>query len=70
MGATAGLLRFGKAMRVIFGFRLEIAASAAGIEESAALDATDEALAAQLLRPGTDAEHYDFMHALIQRFLS
>jgi class 3 adenylate cyclase len=51
------------------GFRLETVAAVAGLEESAALDAVDEALEAQLVRPGDRAEHYDFTHALIRHTL-
>ncbi|MEX2245332.1 MAG: AAA family ATPase [Dehalococcoidia bacterium] len=51
------------------GFRFQTVAAVAGIDEDAALDAIDEALASQLLRPGSDAEHYDFMHALIRHTL-
>lgn len=50
-------------------FRFDIAASVAGLEETAALDAVDEALAAQLLRPGGEADSYDFTHALIRHTL-
>jgi len=50
-------------------FPFDIAASVAGLEEAAALDAVDESLAVQLLRPGADADTYDFTHALIRHTL-
>ena len=50
-------------------FPFDIAASVAGLEETAALDAVDESLAAQLLRPGGEADTYDFTHALIRHTL-
>jgi hypothetical protein len=50
-------------------FRFDVAAGAAGLEEAAALDALDEALAAQLLRPTGDVDAYDFTHALIRHTL-
>jgi tetratricopeptide (TPR) repeat protein len=50
-------------------FRFDIAASVAGLDETQALRAIDEALAAQLLRPGSDADSYDFTHALIRHTL-
>ena len=53
----------------IGGFRFDVAASVAGLEEMPALDALDEALAAQLLRPSGEVESYDFIHALIRHTL-
>jgi class 3 adenylate cyclase/tetratricopeptide (TPR) repeat protein len=50
-------------------FDLEVAAGAAGLEEVTALDALDEALEAQLLRPAGGADLYDFTHALIRHTL-
>ena len=50
-------------------FRFDIAASVAGLNEAQALSAVDEALAAQLLRPGNEADSYDFTHALIRHTL-
>jgi tetratricopeptide (TPR) repeat protein len=50
-------------------FPFDIAASVAGLEETAALDAVDESLAVQLLRPGGEADTYDFTHALIRHTL-
>jgi hypothetical protein len=50
-------------------FPFDIAASVARLEETAALDAVDESLAAQLLRPGGEADTYDFTHALIRHTL-
>ncbi len=51
------------------GFRFDVAASVAGLDDRAALDAVDEAFAAQLLRPSGDADTYDFTHALIRHTL-
>jgi class 3 adenylate cyclase/tetratricopeptide (TPR) repeat protein len=50
-------------------FRFEVAAGAGGLAEDAALDALDEALEAQLVRPTGEAEVYDFTHALIRHAL-
>ncbi len=50
-------------------FALEVAASVAGLDENAALAAVDEALEAQLLRPGPDAESFEFAHAVIRHTL-
>ncbi len=47
-------------------FRFEVARGAAGLEEMTALDALDETLEAQLLRPAGEADVYDFTHALIR----
>lgn len=50
-------------------FSFEVAAAAAAMDETTALAAVDEALTAQLLRPGTQAETFDFTHALIRHTL-
>src|SRR5262245_3408220 len=49
--------------------RFDIAAQVAGLEESAALDALDEALAAQLLKSTPDPHAYEFTHALVRHTL-
>ncbi|HME70521.1 MAG TPA: AAA family ATPase [Myxococcota bacterium] len=51
------------------GFRFEIAAAVADLDERAALDALDSALEAQLLCTTGDPEVYDFTHALIRHTL-
>jgi class 3 adenylate cyclase/tetratricopeptide (TPR) repeat protein len=51
------------------GFEFDLVARTAALPESAALDAIDEALDAQLLRPGASVEQYDFTHALIRHTL-
>ncbi len=50
-------------------FALEVAASVAELDENAALSSIDEALEAKLLRPGPDAESFDFTHAIIRHTL-
>ncbi len=50
-------------------FRLDVVAGAAGLAEDAALDAIDEALAAQLLDPAGASDSYAFAHALIRHTL-
>jgi class 3 adenylate cyclase/PAS domain-containing protein len=50
-------------------FRLDVAATVAGLDEAAALDAVDQALATQLLRPSEGADTYDFTHALVRHTL-
>ncbi len=50
-------------------FRFDVAAGVAGLDETAALDAVDEALAAQLLRPAGEPDACDFTHALIRHTL-
>ena len=50
-------------------FSFDVAAAVAELDEDAALTAVDEALDAQLLRPGTTAETFDFTHALIRHSL-
>ena len=61
------LLSVGSAFNGAFSF--EVAMSAAELDEQAALAALDEALEAQLLRPGANAETFDFTHALIRHTL-
>ena len=61
------LLNVGAAFKGEFAF--DVAASVAGLTDNAALGATDEALEAQLLRPGTGADNFDFTHALIRHSL-
>jgi class 3 adenylate cyclase/tetratricopeptide (TPR) repeat protein len=51
------------------GFNFEVARRVAGLEETAALDAVDEALEAQLLRPTAGADEYQFTHALVRHTL-
>lgn len=50
-------------------FRFQTVGAVAGLDEPATLDAIDEALAAQILRPAERADHYDFTHALIRHTL-
>jgi class 3 adenylate cyclase/tetratricopeptide (TPR) repeat protein len=50
-------------------FRFDVAAGAAGLDETVALDAVDEALGAQLLRATGEVDSYDFTHALIRHTL-
>jgi class 3 adenylate cyclase len=50
-------------------FSFEVASSAAQLSEQTALSAIDEALEAQLLRPGANSESFDFTHALIRHTL-
>jgi tetratricopeptide (TPR) repeat protein len=61
------LLSVGAAFNGAFSF--EVAAAVADLDESAALTAIDEALEAQLLRPGTHADSFDFSHAIIRHTL-
>src|SRR5262245_19742014 len=49
--------------------RFDIAAQVAGLEESAALDALDDVLAAQLLKSTADPHAYEFTHALVRHTL-
>ena len=51
------------------GFRFGIAASVAGLDDARALDAIDAALEAQLVRPGGEADSFDFVHANIRQTL-
>ena len=50
-------------------FSFDVAASAAQLDEDAALAALDEALEAQLLRSASGGETFDFTHAIIRRTL-
>jgi tetratricopeptide (TPR) repeat protein len=50
-------------------FRLDIVADVAGMDEAVALGAVDEALAAQLIRPGSQSEWFEFTHALFRHML-
>jgi DNA-binding CsgD family transcriptional regulator len=50
-------------------FRFDIAARVAEVEEPAALEAVDEALAAQVLRAGGERDTLDFTHALFRHTL-
>jgi class 3 adenylate cyclase len=50
-------------------FRFDIAAEAAGLEEAEGLDALDEALDAQVVRPTGEPDAYAFTHALIRSTL-
>jgi tetratricopeptide (TPR) repeat protein len=50
-------------------FQVGVAAQVAGLDEPAALNAVDDALRAQVLRPADSAERYDFTHALIRHTL-
>jgi predicted ATPase len=50
-------------------FSFDVAASAAQMDEDAALAAIDEALDAQLLRAGPNGETFDFTHAIIRHTL-
>jgi tetratricopeptide (TPR) repeat protein len=61
------LLTVGACFKGAFSF--EVAAAVADLDEDAALTAIDEALDAQLLRPGTTSEIFDFTHALIRHSL-
>ena len=61
------LLTVGSCFKGSFSF--EVAAAVAELDEDAALTALDEALDAQLLRPGVTAETFDFTHALIRHSL-
>ncbi len=50
-------------------FAFDIAAAVARLDETAALEAIDEALDAQLLKPGARPESFDFSHAMIRHTL-
>lgn len=50
-------------------FHIDLAGAAAGLDESAALDALDEALQSQLLRSTGEHDTYNFTHALIRHTL-
>ncbi len=47
-------------------FSFDVAATVAELDEDSALGAIDEALDAQILRPGTNSESFDFKHAVIR----
>jgi class 3 adenylate cyclase/tetratricopeptide (TPR) repeat protein len=47
-------------------FSFDLAATVAELDEDSALGAIDEALDAQILRPGSNAESFDFKHAVIR----
>jgi class 3 adenylate cyclase/tetratricopeptide (TPR) repeat protein len=51
------------------GFNFLTLSLVTGLDEGATLDAVDEALDAQLLRPTGELDHYDFTHALIRHTL-
>ena len=51
------------------GFHFDVVTQVAGLQEMTALDAVDQALAAQLLRSAAEADTYDFTHALIRHTL-
>jgi hypothetical protein len=51
------------------GFRLDDVAAVAGLADEAALDAIDEALDSQMVRPGDGFDRYEFVHALIRHTL-
>jgi class 3 adenylate cyclase/tetratricopeptide (TPR) repeat protein len=61
------LLTVGAAFNGVFSF--DVAASVAGLDESTALSAADEALDAQLLRASADSENFDFTHTVIRHTL-
>ena len=61
------LLSFASAFHGSFSF--EVAMAAAELDEQTALGAIDEALGAQLLRPGPAGDTFDFTHALIRHTL-
>ena len=50
-------------------FSLPVAAAVLELEEEAALDAVDEALAAQIVRPAEEFDSYAFTHALFRHTL-
>jgi tetratricopeptide (TPR) repeat protein len=50
-------------------FRFDVVARVAQLDEADALDAIDDALAAQLLRAGDAADRFDFTHALVRHSL-
>jgi hypothetical protein len=47
-------------------FSFDIALAAAELDEESALRAIDEALGAQLLRPSSRSDYFDFAHAVIR----
>ncbi len=65
--AARQLLRVAAAFTA--GVPFEVARRVAGLEEAGALDALDEVLAAQLLKPTADRDRFDFTHALVRHTL-
>src|SRR5262245_25079387 len=65
--AARELLRVAAAFTA--GVPFEVTRRVAGLEEGAALDALDEALGAQLLKPTADPDRFDFAHALVRHTL-
>ena len=61
------LLSVGAAFNGAFSF--EVAAAVAELDEQTAMAAVDEALEAQLVRPGTHSDKFDFTHAIIRNTL-
>ena len=61
------MLSVGSAFHRAFSF--EVAAAVAGLDESAALAASDEAIDARLVRPGGDGDSLEFSHAIIRHTL-
>lgn len=51
-------------------FRFDVLAGVAGLDEATALDALDEALAAQLLVPAGGIDVYGFAHTLVRHMLA
>jgi hypothetical protein len=51
------------------GFDLADAAAVSGLDDEASLDAIDDALGAQMVRPGEGFDRYQFTHALIRHTL-
>jgi len=66
-GETKRLLSAGAGFNGLF--RFDIAAAVAGLDEAHGLSAVDEALHAQMLRPGSTPDTYDFTHTLIRHTL-
>src|SRR5262245_38534563 len=62
--AATELLRVAAACTA--GVPFEVVRRVAGLAEAAALDALDEALGVQLLRPTADPDRFDFAHALVR----
>src|SRR5262249_40838070 len=65
--AARELLRVAAAFTA--GVPFEVAHRVAGLEEATALDALDEALAAQLFQPTADPDRFEFTHALVRHTL-
>jgi len=66
--AANRLLAIGSLFEVAF--PLAVAAEVAGLDEDAALDAVDEALAARILTPADDFDCYSLSHALFRHVLN